>query len=164
MINAMTVDVEDYFHVSALAHVIDRKQWSSVEFRADRTTRRLMDIFEERGIRATFFVLGWVAERCPELIVEISRRGHELACHGWSHELVYGQTRDRFRGEADRCKKLLEDLGGVAVRGYRAASYSITARSTWALDELILDLNTIRVSSQSVMTCTECATWAANRV
>lgn len=137
MINAMTVDVEDYFHVSALAGVIRRSDWSRMEFRADASTRRLLDMFDAASIKATFFVLGWVADKVPELIREIASRGHELACHGWSHELVYNQQRAVFREEAARCKALLEDLTGQPVRGYRAASYSITGQSLWALDDLI---------------------------
>lgn len=137
MINAMTVDVEDYFHVSALAGVIKRSDWDRLEFRADASTRRLLDMFDSASVKATFFVLGWVANKAPDLIREIARRGHELACHGWSHELVYNQQRTVFREEAARCKKLVEDLTGLPVRGYRAASYSITSRSLWALDDLI---------------------------
>jgi polysaccharide deacetylase family protein (PEP-CTERM system associated) len=135
--NAMTVDVEDYFHVSALAESIDKSQWSSRELRVEQNTERLLQLFSDAGISATFFVLGWVAERCPQLVRRIHAMGHELASHGWSHELVYNQQRDVFRSEADRCKKLLEDLSGSPVLGYRAASYSITAKSMWALDDLI---------------------------
>ncbi len=137
MINAMTVDVEDYFHVSALADAIPRSDWSRMEFRADASTRRLLDMFDNASVKATFFVLGWVADRSPALVKEIAARGHEIACHGWSHELVYRQERSVFREEAGRCKKLLEDLTGSPVLGYRAASYSITAQSLWALDDLI---------------------------
>ena len=133
----MTVDVEDYFHVSALARVISRDDWATMEFRAEQSTRRILDLFDAASIKATFFILGWVADRSPELIREISNRGHEIACHGWSHQLVYKQERETFRSEADRCKKLLEDICGRRVRGYRAASYSITANSMWALDDLI---------------------------
>lgn len=133
----MTVDVEDYFHVSALADSIPRSSWPTMEFRADTSTRRLLDMFDEASTKATFFVLGWVAEKSPELVKEIARRGHEIACHGWSHELVYAQERAVFREEAQRCKALLEDLTGQRVLGYRAASYSITERSLWALDDLI---------------------------
>lgn len=133
----MTVDVEDYFHVSALASVISRDQWDSMELRVERNTERLLDLFESHGIHATFFVLGWVAKRCPTLVQRIANRGHEVACHGWSHELVYRQERAVFRSEAKDCKALLEDLTGRPVLGYRAASYSITAQSLWALDDLI---------------------------
>jgi polysaccharide deacetylase family protein (PEP-CTERM system associated) len=137
MINAMTVDVEDYFHVSALAKAVPREKWSSMEFRAIESTRLLLEMFDEAEVKATFFVLGWVADRAPDLIREISRQGHEVACHGWSHQLVYNQERTVFREEAARCKALLEDLTGKSVIGYRAASYSITRESLWALDDLI---------------------------
>lgn len=137
ILNAMTVDVEDYFHVSALASAIPRSEWPNMEFRADASTHRLLDMFDQASVSATFFVLGWVADRHPDLIREIARRGHEIACHGWSHQLVYDQERATFREEARNSKALLEDLTGKPVRGYRAASYSITAKSLWALDDLI---------------------------
>ncbi len=137
IVNAMTVDVEDYFHVSALAPAIERARWDAMELRAEASTRRILDLFDEASVRATFFVLGWMADRLPKLVQEIARRGHEIACHGWSHELVYRQERSVFRAEAERCKKLLEDLTGARVLGYRAASYSITQKSLWALDDLI---------------------------
>ncbi len=133
----MTVDVEDYFHVAALSKVISPSDWSMMEFRADRSTHLILDLFDAASIKATFFVLGWVADKDPGLIREIARRGHEIGCHGWSHQLVYEQSREVFREEARRSKALLEDLSGKRIRGYRAASYSITAQSLWALDELI---------------------------
>lgn len=142
----MTVDVEDYFHVSALSNSIPRSSWPTMELRADSSTRRLLDMFDEASIKATFFVLGWLAEKVPALVKEIARRGHEVACHGWSHELVYAQDRTVFCEEARRCKLLLEDLTGQCVLGYRAASYSITKRSLWALDDLI-DLGFVYDSS-----------------
>lgn len=135
-LNAITVDVEDYFHVSAFASSINRDNWDDHKMRVENNTGRLLDMFDERGIKATFFVLGWVAERKPEIVTEIHRRGHEVACHGFSHQLVYNQSIDVFREETIRSKALLEDISGVAVRGYRAASYSITQQSLWALDVL----------------------------
>lgn len=135
-LNAMTVDVEDYFHVSALAEVIGRKDWDRMEYRAERSTDRLLEIFERREVRATFFVLGWVAERSPNLVRRISEAGHEVACHGLTHELVYRQTPEVFRDETARSKAMLEDAIGRPVLGYRAASYSITAESFWAIDIL----------------------------
>jgi polysaccharide deacetylase family protein (PEP-CTERM system associated) len=137
VLNAMTVDVEDYFHVSALSNAIRPSEWPNMKFRADVSTHRLLDMFDGASIRATFFVLGWVADRYHGLIREIARRGHEIACHGWSHQLVYEQDRATFREEAARSKSLLEDLTGRPVRGYRAASYSITEKSLWALDDLL---------------------------
>ena len=137
LINAMTIDVEDYFHVSAFAQVLDRASWPKLESRVERNTNRLLDLFDEHQVRMTFFVLGWVAERYPELIKSLHRRGHEVACHGLTHELVYKKTPEVFRRDTHRSKSLLEDLTGAPVRGYRAASYSITAKSIWALDILV---------------------------
>lgn len=134
--NAMTIDVEDYFHVSALAEVISRKDWDKLEYRCERNTERLLELFSQTGVRATFFVLGWVAERSPSLVRAIAAAGHEVACHGLSHELVYRQTPQVFREETARSKHVLEDIIGAPVLGYRAASYSITARSLWAIDIL----------------------------
>jgi polysaccharide deacetylase family protein (PEP-CTERM system associated) len=134
--NALTVDVEDYFHVSAFADAINRNEWDRLPLRVGENTRRLLDLFERNHLKATFFVLGWVAERAPELIREIAARGHEVACHGQSHQLVYNQSPEVFRQETMQSKKLLEDIIGAPVRGYRAASYSITERSRWALDIL----------------------------
>lgn len=136
-VNAMSVDVEDYFHVQAFADTINRKDWTALEYRAEQNTEALLSLFGQRGIRATFFVLGWVAERSPRLVRTIADGGHEVACHGWSHRLVYEQPREEFRSETERAKKLLEDTIGAEVSGYRAASYSITRQSLWALDALI---------------------------
>jgi polysaccharide deacetylase family protein (PEP-CTERM system associated) len=136
LVNAMTVDVEDYFHVTAFADSLSRASWASQEVRVERNTHVLLELFDKYRVRATFFALGWVAERVPGLIKELHRAGHEVACHGLTHELVYKQTPQVFREETVRSKQLLEDLTGAKVRGYRAASYSITARSLWALDIL----------------------------
>lgn len=136
-LNAFTVDVEDYFHVAALASAISRDSWSTRESRVEANTERLLGLLEERGVRATFFVLGWVAERSPELVRRISAAGHEVACHGFSHQLIYRQTRGQFREETLRAKRHLEDLLGAPVFGYRAASFSVTPESLWALDTLI---------------------------
>ena len=135
--NALTVDVEDYFHVAALAPNIHRDSWTSRESRVVGNTQRLLAIFEEFDVRGTFFVLGWVAERYPQLIRDIAASGHEIACHGFSHRLVYEQSPQEFREEALRSKNLLEDISGSAVLGYRAASYSIVRDSLWALDILV---------------------------
>jgi polysaccharide deacetylase family protein (PEP-CTERM system associated) len=134
--NALTVDVEDYFHVSAFSNHIDRREWDSHASRVESNTRRLLELFEQYGVTATFFVLGWVAERAAGLVREIASRGHEVACHGYSHELVYNQSPAVFREETLHSKSLLEDLVQKPVLGYRAASYSITQRSRWALDIL----------------------------
>jgi len=134
--NALTVDVEDYFHVSALAPSIHRDTWGTREPRVAANTHRLLELFGQAGVRATFFVLGWVAERHPQLVRDIAAARHEIACHGYSHRLVYDQSPEEFREETLRSKRLLEDSIGAAVHGYRAASYSITRRSLWALDIL----------------------------
>jgi polysaccharide deacetylase family protein (PEP-CTERM system associated) len=133
----MSVDVEDYFHVAALSGSIAREDWGSMSTRVERNTRLLLQIFSESDTLATFFVLGWVAEKYPGLVREIHLQGHEIACHGYSHKLVYQQSVDEFREETTRSKKLLEDIIGVRVDGYRAASYSITDNSRWALDILV---------------------------
>jgi polysaccharide deacetylase family protein (PEP-CTERM system associated) len=137
IINALTVDVEDYFHVAALAPNIPRDSWSTRESRVVSNTQKLLAIFEEFDVRCTFFVLGWVAERYPQLVKDIAARGHEIACHGFSHRLVYEQSPEEFRDETLRSKSLLEDIAGSAVLGYRAASYSIVRKSLWALDILV---------------------------
>ncbi len=136
MRNALTVDVEDYFHVAAFAQQIDPATWDRFPLRVEWNTHRLLDLFAEQDVHATFFVLGWVAERCPGLVRVIAERGHEVACHGYSHQLIYGQTPALFRAETIRAKACLEDQAQRPVLGYRAASYSITRRSLWALDIL----------------------------
>ncbi len=137
MRNALTVDVEDYFQVAAFARQVDPATWDRIPLRVERNTERLLDLFAERGVKATFFVLGWVAERCPQLVRTIANRGHEVACHGYSHQLIYAQSPGIFREETFRSKACLEDQVQLPVRGYRAASYSITKRSLWALDVLV---------------------------
>src|SRR5688572_30039830 len=135
--NALTVDVEDYFHVSALAPSIERSTWAARESRVVGNTKRLLELFDQFGAKGTFFVLGWVAERYPELVKDIAARGHEVACHGLSHRLVYQQSPQEFRAETLRSKEVLENITGAAVLGYRAASYSIVRESLWALDILV---------------------------
>jgi polysaccharide deacetylase family protein (PEP-CTERM system associated) len=137
MLNALTIDVEDYFQVNAFAGIIRQDQWGSYPLRVDTNTRRILDILDSFSITATFFILGWVADRLPALTKEIQRRGHEIACHGYGHELIYAIGPERFRADICRSKKLLEDQCGVKVNGYRAPSYSITKQSLWALDILV---------------------------
>ena len=134
--NAMTVDVEDYFHVAALSEAISRSDWDRLEYRAEKNTQRLLRIFADRGITATFFVLGWVARRSPGLVREIQAAGHEIASHGMSHKLVYNQAQGEFAAETRDAKALLEDICGRSIDGYRASTYSITRKSLWALDVL----------------------------
>jgi len=136
MQNVMTVDVEDYFQVAALAESIDYNDWSSIPTRVEQNTHKLLDIFDQHNVKVTHFVLGWVAERYPELVKEIDKRGHEVASHGFSHQLIYQQTPAVFKAETLKSKSLLEDAIGKPVLGYRAASYSITRKSLWALDIL----------------------------
>jgi polysaccharide deacetylase family protein (PEP-CTERM system associated) len=137
VVNAFSVDVEDYFQVANLAPAIPRDSWSQRESRVERNTEILLGVLAERGTRGTFFVLGWIAERHPALVKRIARAGHEIASHGFSHQLIYRQSPEEFREETLRSKRLIEDLIGAAVLGYRAASFSITRQSLWALDMLI---------------------------
>jgi len=130
--NAMTVDVEDYFQVQAFAHCIRRADWDSFPRRVEANTDRVLAQFAAAGVSATFFTLGWVAERHPALVRRIVVAGHELASHGWDHTRADQQTHDAFRADVRRTRRLLEDIGGVAVRGYRAATFSIGARNMWA--------------------------------
>ena len=136
-LNALSVDLEEYFQVSNFEHVIDRATWSELPSRVVESADRLLDRFDETQSRATFFVLGWVADRHPELVRRIADRGHEIACHGYGHQLVYEIGPDRFREDLQRSKKAIENACGQSPRGYRAPSYSITDRSLWALDILV---------------------------
>ncbi|MEX1034283.1 MAG: XrtA system polysaccharide deacetylase [Cellvibrionaceae bacterium] len=133
---AMTIDVEDYFHVAAFKDVISPDEWQQWTPRVEQNTQRLLELFARLDMKATFFVLGWVAERYPGLVREIDEQGHEVASHGYSHQLVFSQSPDTFRRETAQSKQLLEDITGKRITGYRAASYSITKASLWALDIL----------------------------
>ena len=137
IVNAMTVDVEDYFHVSVFDGVVPRHAWDGLESRVCANTERLLQIFDTAGVSATFFVLGWVADRFPSLVRRIAAQGHEIASHGYGHRLVYDLTEGAFRDDIRRSKDLLESTIGQPVFGYRAPSYSVTSRSLWALDVLI---------------------------
>lgn len=134
--NALTVDVEDYFQVEAFAGHISRADWDGYPCRVERNTDRILEIFSGHGVEATFFVLGWVAEKFPGLVTRINDAGHEIASHGFHHRLVFTQTPDDFRDDVRRAKSMLEDLTGAEVKGYRAPSFSIGADSLWALDIL----------------------------
>ncbi len=134
--NAMTVDVEDWFQVSAFEPHIDRDDWDRLPCRVEANVDRILALFDERDVKATFFTLGWVAERFPEVIRRIVAQGHELASHGWSHVRATEQTPETFREDVSRTRALLEDLGGVPVLGYRAASYSIGRDNLWAWEVL----------------------------
>ncbi|GFO66564.1 polysaccharide deacetylase [Geomonas limicola] len=137
MLNALTIDVEDYFQVQAFEPYVDRSQWGSYPLRVAENVSRLLDLLDERQVHATFFVLGWVAERLPQLVRDIQCRGHEIACHGFGHQLIFRIGPAAFREDIRRAKAVLEGITGVEVRGYRAPTYSITADSLWAFDLLI---------------------------
>ena len=135
--NAMTIDVEDYFQVSAFAPHISRDQWDHLPCRVERNIERILALLDEKNVKATFFTLGWIANRYPQLVRSIVDNGHELASHGYHHLRVSDQTPDEFRNDITRSKKLLEDLGGQSVIGYRAPSFSISTHNLWALDMLL---------------------------
>lgn len=132
----MTVDVEDYFQVSAFERHIRRDDWDGLECRVEANVERILALFAAHGVHATFFMLGWLAERYPQMVQRIVQAGHELASHGYQHVRVTQQQPAEFRADVTRTKQLLEDIGGCAVRGYRAASYSIGSKNLWALDVL----------------------------
>jgi polysaccharide deacetylase family protein (PEP-CTERM system associated) len=134
--NALTIDVEDYFQVSAFAPYIARADWDRRECRVERNVERILQLLADSGTRATFFTLGWIAERHPQLVRRIVEGGHELASHGWGHQRASELDRAAFAQDIARAKGLLEDLGGKAVLGYRAPSFSIGRDNLWAFDEL----------------------------
>jgi len=134
IVNALTVDVEDYFQVAAFETNIRRDQWASIPCRVEDNTNRVLDLFAEQSVKGTFFVLGWIAERHPRLVRRIVAEGHELASHGYDHTRIHGFDRDQLREDLLRTKQILEEKAGSAVIGYRAPSYSISARNLWALD------------------------------
>ncbi|WP_010163664.1 XrtA system polysaccharide deacetylase [Sphingomonas sp. PAMC 26617] len=132
MRHAMSVDVEDWFQVGAFETVIAKADWASLAPRVERNTDAVLALFAESGVKATFFTLGWVAARYPAVIRRIVEQGHELASHGWDHDRVFTMTPDQFRADIARARGTLEDVGGVAITGYRAPSFSIDARTPWA--------------------------------
>jgi polysaccharide deacetylase family protein (PEP-CTERM system associated) len=136
MRNAMTVDVEDFFQVSAFEPYIPREDWERIPTRVEANVDRILELFDQAAVKATFFTLGWVAERHPGLVRRIVEQGHEVASHGWSHVRVVNQGPEEFRQDVLRTKALLEDQSGQPIRGYRAASYSIGADNLWALQVL----------------------------
>ena len=135
--NYLSIDVEDYFHVSAFETISGPETWSARECRVERNTDLILDILDESQTKATFFILGWVAERYPQLVRTIVDRGHEVASHGYLHQRVALQDRETYRQDIRRSKALLEDQTGRTILGYRAPSYSITRLTDWAFDELI---------------------------
>ncbi|MET0246108.1 MAG: XrtA system polysaccharide deacetylase [Sphingomonas sp.] len=132
VVNALSVDVEDWFQVGAFETVIDRRDWDGLEHRVEVNSDRVLDLFERGGVKATFFTLGWVAQRYPALIRRIVARGHEIASHGWDHRRVFTMTPEAFRDDLARARAAIEDAGGAAVTGYRAPSFSIDRRTPWA--------------------------------
>jgi len=135
-VNAMTIDIEDYFHAQALSSQVAPWQWDSLPRRVEASTERALALFAEANIKATFFVLGWVATRHPGLVRRIVAQGHELASHGWNHTRVDRQDAETFRNDIRRTKATLEDVGGTEVRGYRAATFSIGKQTPWAFSVL----------------------------
>jgi polysaccharide deacetylase family protein (PEP-CTERM system associated) len=134
--NALTIDVEDYFQVSAFAPYIRRNEWDSRECRVERNVDRILEMLAAQGTHATFFTLGWVAERYPQLVHRIVAGGHELASHGYGHQRASELSPAEFLQDVSRAKKILEDLGGAPVLGYRAPSFSIGTGNLWAFDSL----------------------------
>ena len=137
--NALTVDVEDYFHASAFADLVPREAWDRQPSRVEQNTKKVLDLLAEFGLRGTFFVLGWVARRYPSLVRQIREAGHDLGCHSYAHRLIYGLSAKEFRDDTRQATAAIEDAAGAAVHAYRAPAFSITSRSLWAL-EILLEL------------------------
>jgi polysaccharide deacetylase family protein (PEP-CTERM system associated) len=131
LLNAMTVDVEDYFQVQAFAHRVKRADWDSFPSRVEANIDRILALFDQAGVHGTFFTLGWIAEQHPGMVRRIVAEGHELASHGWDHTRADDQEPEAFRQDVRRTRALLEDIGGVPVHGYRAATFSIGKRNQW---------------------------------
>ena len=136
IVNGLSVDVEDWFQVGAFEDVIERDDWGGLADRVDANVNAILDLFDEVEAKATFFTLGWVAQRHGALLREIAKRGHELASHGWDHQRVYRMDRKSFGEDVGRAQQVIEDAAGVRVTGYRAPSFSIDRRTPWAFLEL----------------------------
>lgn len=136
LMNGLSVDVEDWFQVGAFENVIAREDWSGLSDRVERNVMEILSLFDEAGAKATFFTLGWVAERHPTLMRHIADGGHEIASHGWDHARVHTMDKAQFGADISRARKTIEDAAGVAVTGYRAPSFSIDQRTPWAHLEL----------------------------
>jgi polysaccharide deacetylase family protein (PEP-CTERM system associated) len=137
MLNAITVDVEEYFHATEVQNSFGVKQWDMLPSRIGHQLQTTLEVFEKRNIKATFLVLGWIAERYPKLVRDIAAAGHEIGCHSYAHRLIYDLSREEFRSDTLRALHVIEDACGVIPRIYRAPSYSITRRSLWALEILV---------------------------
>ena len=135
-VNALTFDIEEYFHAEAFARVLRPEDWPDLTSRVVDTTERLLDILDYADARATFFVLGWVAERYPALVQDIAARGHEIACHGYGHQMIQRQTRLEFAKDVQRAKTAIEDAAGAAVVGFRAPTFSVMRETLWSLEVL----------------------------
>lgn len=136
VLNGLSVDVEDWFQVGAFETVIDRKDWDGLACRVERNCQQILALFDEAGVKGTFFTLGWIAERYPAMMRRIAGAGHEIASHGWDHERVFSLGREAFAADIERARKVLEDTTGQRVTGYRAPSFSIDARTPWAHEVL----------------------------
>ncbi len=136
IVNGLSVDVEDWFQVGSFEHTIKREDWDSLQLRVGDNVARILDLFDAAGVKATFFTLGWVAQRNPAAMRAIVERGHELASHGYDHTRVFTFTRQEFADDLAKARAILEDAGGIAVTGYRAPSFSIDARNPWAHEAL----------------------------
>ncbi len=137
MLNALTVDVEEYFHATEVQNATDGRSWDTFPSRVELQIERTLDLLERKHVSATFLILGWVAERCPQLVRRIAESGHEIGCHSHLHRLVYELTPAQFREDTLRAVRAIEDACGITPRVYRAPSYSITRRSMWALEILL---------------------------
>jgi polysaccharide deacetylase family protein (PEP-CTERM system associated) len=134
--NYLTIDVEDFFQVAAFENIITSDMWGAFESRVVANTRRILELFAENDVKATFFIVGWTAERHPDLVREIHQQGHEIGCHSYWHRKIYELTPAEFKEDTKRAKGILEDITGQQIFGYRAPSYTITRKSLWALDIL----------------------------
>ena len=134
--NYLTIDVEDYYQVAAFENIVEPESWPSMESRVEKNTQTILDILASYQVKATFFVVGWIAERYPKIVREIAKNGHEVGCHSYLHRKIYDLTPDEFREDTRRAKSILEDIAGIKIKGYRAPSYSITKKSLWALNIL----------------------------
>ncbi len=136
MKNALTFDIEEYFHAEVFAHALRPEEWPGLASRVVDTTERLLDILDYADVRATFFILGWIAERYPALVKDIAARNHEIACHGYGHQMIHRQSRQEFAKDLQRAKTAIEDAAGTAVIGYRAPTFSVVRETMWSLEVL----------------------------
>jgi len=136
MKNALTFDIEEYFHAEVFAQALRPEEWPGLASRVVDTTERLLDILDYADVRATFFILGWIAERYPALVQDIAARHHEIACHGYGHQMIHRQSRQEFAKDLQRAKTAIEDAAGVAVIGYRAPTFSVVQETMWSLEVL----------------------------